>query len=66
MSRGGRGGGGHHGQDLQSLRAKIFVGGLPPSLTNDALKDFFAKWGAVRESQILINRETGRVRLSRA
>ncbi len=53
---------GGQGQDVNALKAKIFVGGLPPSLTNEALREFFAKWGAVKESQILVNRETGRVR----
>lgn len=51
---------------MAALKAKIFVGGLPPSLTNEALRDFFNKWGPVRESQILVNRDTGRVRFIRS
>ncbi|XP_020153091.1 heterogeneous nuclear ribonucleoprotein 1 isoform X3 [Aegilops tauschii subsp. strangulata] len=41
---------------------KIFVGGLPPILTEDDLKDFFEKYGAVVEHQIMRDHQTRRSR----
>lgn len=37
---------------------KIFVGGLPPALTEDDFKDFFAKYGAVVDHQIMRDHQT--------
>ncbi|OIT28370.1 PREDICTED: heterogeneous nuclear ribonucleoprotein 1-like [Nicotiana attenuata] len=41
---------------------KIFVGGLPLSLTEDELKEYFSSYGYVLEHQIMLDRETGRSR----
>ncbi|KAJ8535850.1 hypothetical protein K7X08_034251 [Anisodus acutangulus] len=41
---------------------KIFVGGLPLSLTEDELKQYFSSYGYVLEQQIMLDRETGRSR----
>ncbi|KAM3268677.1 heterogeneous nuclear ribonucleoprotein 1 [Capsicum chacoense] len=41
---------------------KIFVGGLPVSLTEDDLKEYFSSYGHVVEHQIMLDRETGRSR----
>lgn len=41
---------------------KIFVGGLPPILTEDDFKDFFEKYGAVVEHQIMRDHQTRRSR----
>ncbi|XP_038986337.1 heterogeneous nuclear ribonucleoprotein 1-like [Phoenix dactylifera] len=41
---------------------KIFVGGIPPSLTEDELKEHFALYGEVVEHQIMLDHSTGRSR----
>ncbi|CAN4089106.1 unnamed protein product [Withania somnifera] len=41
---------------------KIFVGGLPLSLTEDELKGYFSSYGHVLEQQIMLDRENGRSR----
>ncbi|KAG1330172.1 putative heterogeneous nuclear ribonucleoprotein 1 [Cocos nucifera] len=41
---------------------KIFVGGIPPSLTEDELKEHFASYGEVVEHQIMLDHSTGRSR----
>ncbi|XP_062218606.1 uncharacterized protein LOC133918649 [Phragmites australis] len=41
---------------------KIFIGGLPPSLTEDDLKDHFSSYGKVVEHQIMLDHSTGRSR----
>ncbi|CAN6237585.1 unnamed protein product [Urochloa humidicola] len=41
---------------------KIFIGGLPPSLTEDELKDHFSSYGKVVEHQIMLDHSTGRSR----
>ncbi|AQK59717.1 uncharacterized isoform X1 [Zea mays] len=41
---------------------KIFIGGLPPSLTEDELKDHFSSYGNVVEHQIMLDHSTGRSR----
>lgn len=46
--------------DMNIMRAKIFVGGLPPSQTSESLREFFLRFGAIRDAQVLSNRETGR------
>lgn len=39
---------------------KLFVGGLPYSVTEDELRDLFAAIGEVDSAQIIIDRETNR------
>ncbi|CAL4889102.1 unnamed protein product [Urochloa decumbens] len=41
---------------------KIFIGGLPPSLTEDEMKDHFSSYGKVVEHQIMLDHSTGRSR----
>ncbi|WVZ79707.1 hypothetical protein U9M48_027258 [Paspalum notatum var. saurae] len=41
---------------------KIFVGGIPPSLTEDKLKDHFSMYGKIVEHQIMLDHSTGRSR----
>ena len=41
---------------------KIFVGGLPPTLTEDDFKNFFEKYGAVVDHQIMRDHQTRRSR----
>uniref|UniRef100_A0A0D6RA80 RRM domain-containing protein n=1 Tax=Araucaria cunninghamii TaxID=56994 RepID=A0A0D6RA80_ARACU len=41
---------------------KIFVGGIPTSITEDEFKEYFAKFGKVVEHQIMQDRSTGRSR----
>ncbi|KAG9129441.1 hypothetical protein Leryth_026946 [Lithospermum erythrorhizon] len=41
---------------------KIFVGGIPLSLTEDDLRDYFSSYGNIVEHQIMIDRNTGRPR----
>ncbi|XP_042031742.1 heterogeneous nuclear ribonucleoprotein 1-like [Salvia splendens] len=50
-----RGGGG-------SGTKKIFVGGLPVTLTEDDLREYFSSYGNVVGHQIMLDRETGRSR----
>jgi len=41
---------------------KVFVGGIPTSITEDEFKDYFSKFGKVVEHQIMQDRSTGRSR----
>jgi len=41
---------------------KVFVGGIPTSITEDEFKDYFSKFGKVVEHQIMQDRGTGRSR----
>ncbi|KAL1811325.1 hypothetical protein DCAR_0623391 [Daucus carota subsp. sativus] len=41
---------------------KIFVGGLPLSLTEDELREYFSAYGIVVEHQIMLDHTTGRSR----
>ncbi|GBG61332.1 hypothetical protein CBR_g20367 [Chara braunii] len=41
---------------------KIFVGGLPPSITDAEFKEYFSKFGKVEEHQIMQDHHTGRSR----
>jgi RNA recognition motif-containing protein len=41
---------------------RIYVGNLPFSTTEDALREFFGQHGAVTSAAIVIDRETGRPR----
>ena len=38
---------------------KLFVGGLPYSVTNDELKDMFTKFGAVLSATVIFDKFTG-------
>ncbi|CAK9176163.1 unnamed protein product [Ilex paraguariensis] len=41
---------------------KIFVGGIPTTVTEDELKDFFSKYGEVKDHQIMRDHSTNRSR----
>ena len=43
-------------------KCKIFIGGLPTGLTSDQLRAAFLRFGDIKESQVLANRDTGRSR----
>lgn len=45
-----------------SKTKKIFIGGLPVSLTEDELKEYFSSYGYVVEHQIMLDQNTGRSR----
>ena len=42
------------------MSTKLYVGGIPYTTTENALKDAFSKAGAVTSSSIIIDRMTGR------
>ncbi|KAI4340009.1 hypothetical protein MLD38_024889 [Melastoma candidum] len=50
------------GQSNDFKTKKIFVGGIPSSVTEDELKDFFSKYGKVVEHEIIRDRMTNRSR----
>ncbi|WCJ33131.1 RNA-binding (RRM/RBD/RNP motifs) family protein [Euphorbia peplus] len=50
------------GQSKDFKTKKIFVGGIPSSVTEDELKNFFSKFGEVAEHQIIRDHETNRSR----
>ncbi|KAG6593527.1 Heterogeneous nuclear ribonucleoprotein 1, partial [Cucurbita argyrosperma subsp. sororia] len=47
---------------LVSRTKKIFVGGIPPALTEDAFKVYFSSFGTITEHQIMIDYRTKRSR----
>ncbi|CAN1242561.1 Heterogeneous nuclear ribonucleoprotein 27C, partial [Linum perenne] len=49
-----------HTKDFKTK--KIFVGGIPSSVTEDDLQEFFSKYGRVVEHQIIRDHETNRSR----
>lgn len=42
------------------MNKKLFVGGLPFSMTSSDLKDLFSRAGNVEEATVIVNRQTGR------
>ncbi|KAJ2043367.1 DAZ-associated protein 1 [Coemansia sp. S16] len=58
------GAGGESNSDpVQSMKGeKIFVGGLPPSITEADLNSSFSEFGAIVEAKLMLDRETGRSR----
>ncbi|KAM3192060.1 hypothetical protein ACQJBY_069357 [Aegilops geniculata] len=49
-------------KDAPNKTRKIFVGGIPASLTEDKLKEHFSSYGKVAEHQIMVDHSTGRSR----
>jgi len=41
---------------------KLFVGGLPYSVTDEQLRDIFAEYGEVTSAQVVMDKFTGRSR----
>ncbi|KAG6395713.1 hypothetical protein SASPL_141837 [Salvia splendens] len=54
--------GGMQGRGGVSKTRKIFVGGLPLSLTEDDLRDYFSSYGNIVEHQIMLDHKTNRSR----
>ncbi|KAG6397987.1 hypothetical protein SASPL_139437 [Salvia splendens] len=54
--------GGMQGRGGVSKTRKIFVGGLPLSLTEDDLRDYFSAYGNIVEHQIMLDHKTNRSR----
>jgi heterogeneous nuclear ribonucleoprotein A1/A3 len=48
--------------EIQARTKKIFVGGVPQAVSDDAFKSHFAKFGEIAESQIMKDRTTGKSR----
>eukprot|EP01125_Pyxidicula_operculata_P005543 TRINITY_DN1956_c0_g7_i1.p1 TRINITY_DN1956_c0_g7~~TRINITY_DN1956_c0_g7_i1.p1 ORF type:complete len:560 (-),score=179.55 TRINITY_DN1956_c0_g7_i1:247-1926(-) len=48
--------------DMDNPAKKIFVGGIPVSLSNAEFRKYFETFGQVLESQVMTDRETGRSR----
>ena len=42
------------------MATKLYVGGLPYSVTNEELENLFASFGAVSSAQVIMDRESGR------
>ena len=59
---GGKGGGGFSRGSSSGLFRKIFVGGLPSTITDDDLRKYFERFGHVTETELLRDRETNRLR----
>lgn len=53
-------GGGSSSKDFKTK--KIFVGGIPTTISEDEFRDFFLKFGEVKENQIMHDHSTGRSR----
>ncbi|KAL8464564.1 hypothetical protein ACS0TY_034184 [Phlomoides rotata] len=50
-----------HGRGV-SRTGKVFVGGLPLSLNEDDLREYFSPYGNIVEHQIMLDHKTGRSR----
>lgn len=48
--------------EVKTKSRKVFVGGVPPTSTNESLRDCFAKFGPIAEAQIMKDRVRGRSR----
>jgi len=46
----------------ERLNKKIFVGGLPNTITEDDVRSYFENYGKVNEVQLIKDRETGKLR----
>ncbi|KAI3786179.1 hypothetical protein L1987_45311 [Smallanthus sonchifolius] len=53
---------GMHGSKGVTRTKKIFVGGIPLTLTEDELREYFSNYGDIIEHQIMLDRVTGRSR----
>lgn len=42
------------------MAKKLFVGNLPYTTTNEALEEYFTKWGEVVSAAVIMDRATGR------
>ena len=46
-------------EEMLDSTKKVFVGGLEPSVNNDDLREFFSKFGPVREASVLFDNNRG-------
>ncbi|MBP9816078.1 RNA-binding protein [Candidatus Woesebacteria bacterium] len=46
--------------DNKTDKNKLFIGGIPWSITSEALKELFASYGEITEAIIINDRDTGR------
>lgn len=58
----GGGGGGGGGGGYSAHSQKLFVGGLPPSVTPASFRMFFEQFGTLTECTCMMDRETGKPR----
>jgi RNA recognition motif-containing protein len=49
-------------QEMATKIKKIFVGGIPLALSENAFKEYFKKYGEITDVQIVKDRATGRSR----
>ena len=49
--------GGNAGSSRSGVHRKIFVGGLPSTITDDELRKYFERFGRVNETELLRDRE---------
>lgn len=49
-------------RQLDVKRRKVFVGGLPHSVTDEELKDHFSKYGDLEDYVVMVDRATGKPR----
>lgn len=59
---GGFNGGGGGGANLPAAEQKLFVGGLPASVTPDSFRRFFEQFGTLLNCTCMMDRETGKPR----
>jgi RNA-binding protein Musashi len=52
----------HAPRQQQSGGEKIFVGGLHQSVTESSFSDYFSQFGGVKETLLMMDRDTGRPR----
>ena len=45
---------------LYMQKNKLFIGGLPWSVTNDTLRELFSQYGEITEAIIITDRDSGR------
>ena len=48
--------------EKKTMSKKIFIGGLPWSITSETLADAFSPYGEIVESKVIVDRDTGRSR----
>ncbi|GMF07380.1 unnamed protein product [Ambrosiozyma monospora] len=50
------------GKDEQERSGKVFVGGIAPDVTPEEFKEYFAKFGPIVDSQLMLDKDTGKSR----
>ena len=52
----------HHSWKSQDPQIKVFIGGIAPDATDNDLKEYFTKYGALKTCNLLADKVTGRNR----